>query len=159
MGPNVVVSPPLVASFAPTIAASAHAAGDCLGNKFQLAAPCPVSSGSPGPVGIVQTVTLTDVDHLDGRIALMVYHTDFTDAGDDNAFAPGAGAEANYVGMAVVEPTDWLTLGNVGYATVSAFGMAAKVIGGVWYAQLVAVDAITTVTPNGIKGAVSGIIT
>ncbi len=155
----VVVSPPLNAAFAPTIAAGVKAAGACVGNAFQLAVPCPTKSGNNGPIGIVQAGRFTDVDGLAARLVLQIYSAAFADAGDGVAFAPGAGAENNYVGTVLVNPTDWLTLGSVGYATVSAYGMASQIVGKIWYAQLVAVDALTTVTPDGIRGAISGIIT
>ena len=158
-GPSIVISPALNAEFAPTIAAAVKAAGDCVGNAFQLAVPCPVSSGQNGPIGIVQAAQLTDLDALSARLAIQIYKAAFTDAGDGNAFAPGVGAPPNYVGTILVNPTDWITLGGVGYATVSAYGLAAKIVGGVWYAQIITVDGLTTATPNGIRGALSGIIT
>lgn len=149
------VSTPLNAPFAPTIAIAAKAAGTCIGNKFTLAAPSPISSGRNGPTGIVQAMHITDKDATQTRMALMIYETDFTDAGDGNAFG---GTEAGYVGHVLVNAADWLVLGGKGYATVSAYGLAGKVTGAQWFAQLVTVDGITTVQTDSIQGAVSGII-
>ncbi len=152
---NPQVASPLFAEFTPTIAANAKVAGACVGNAFQLSAKTPFSSGEQGPIGIVQSAILTDKDGLSPRLAIMLYRVAFTDAGDAVAFG---GTDANYAGMILVNPTDWLVIGGIGYATVSAYGLASKIVGAIWYAQIVSVDGFTVVTPNSIKGALAGII-
>lgn len=155
---NPQVASPLFPQFTPTIAANAKAAGDCVGNAFQLSVKTPFSSGEVGPIGIVQSAMLTDLDGLAPRLAIQIYRATFTDAGDAVAFAPGASAPGNYAGTILVNPTDWLVLGGVGYATVSAYGLASRIVNATWYAQIVSVDGFTVVTPNSIQGALAGII-
>lgn len=153
-----VISPPLNATFAPTIAIAAKAAKDNVGNAFQLVVPTRTKSGNNGPIGIVQSARLTDLDGLSPRIALQIYKVAITDAGDGNTHTPSP-LPRDYVGTVLVNPTDWLVINGIGYATVSAYGMASVIEGGIWYGQLVAVDGWSVATVDSIQGAISGIVT
>ena len=154
-----IVSQPLAADLAPTIATGAKAANDVIGNKMVIPVPCPIASGPQGPIGIIQTFTLTDKDKLSGRIALVLFNEDFTDVGDGNPFNPSNAEMENFFGRLHVDTNHWLVFLNNAEATRSAYGLAGKVKGGKLYGQFVAIAALTTATADAIKGKIAGIVT
>lgn len=153
------VSTPLAQDLNPTISAELKAANDVIGNRMILDVPNPVMSGRHGPVAIIQSLVLTNKDKLAGRIGLVLFNEDFVDVGDGAPFAPTNAEMENYVGILVVESSHWLAFVSNEQATRSAYGLAAKVKGGKLYAQFIAIAAITTVTANGLKGKIAGIVT
>lgn len=126
---------------------------------MELSVPCPFSSGEPGPIGIVQSFVLTCKDKIAPRLGLAIFNADFTTIADNAAFAPTDADMLNFVGLLVVESNHWLNFNVNAQATRSAYGLAGKIIGGKWYAQFVAIEALTITTADAIRGKIAGIIT
>lgn len=159
MGANPIVSTPFRADKPIFTSAAAYAAGDSIGSLLTLDAPSPFLSGPSGPILIVQSLTVVDLDDQKSPLDIVLFSSAPTDPGDNNPFAPTDADALKVVGRLSVSSGDYQTYGTKAVATMPALGLSAPIVGKELFALVIAQGGPTYTGTDRLRTKLTGILT
>ena len=129
-------------------AGAIYAAGDALGGRLDLTSAVRVSGGT----GIIQGITIIDLDQERAEIDIVFFNQAFTATADNAAFDPSDADLANCIGFVKVLSSDYANFNDNAVATLNGIGMPFKCEGSTTlYAQMVVRGTPTYTATTDIK--------
>ena len=134
----------------PTVSAAAKASGDCIGGKITISVPSGKTSDNSV---LLQQLNIIDKDKLGKSIKAVIFKSDFTAAGDGEAFDPTLAECKEIVDVIEVDTYNEFTDANVGIS--KNISLLVPTVEGTgernYFIQLIAGEALTTSTANSIS--------